>query len=63
MSDTHETAYVHIGDPIAEWCPQCIKTTLMRSSLYALASDGPHRMGEYAICEGCAYSPYQEDTR
>lgn len=41
-------------------CETCLEA-LMRSSLYALASDGPHRIGEYAICEGCAYSPYQED--
>lgn len=37
MSDTHETAPVHIGEPTHTWCPHCLKTTLNRSSLYTLA--------------------------
>lgn len=48
---------------VADWCPHCLKTTLIRHDIYALVSDGPHRIGEYAVCEECAYSPYQEDTR
>lgn len=65
MEPTHEDAYAHVGDPAAEWCPFCLRTTLMRASIYALASDGPHRIGEYAVCEECAYSPYtrQEGAR
>lgn len=62
MSDTHETALVHIGEPTTHWCPHCLKTTLNRSSLYALASTGPRRIGEWAMCDqpGCGYSPYQQ---
>lgn len=55
---THEDAYVHVGEPVAEWCTACLKTTLMRAGIYALVSDGPHRIGEWAICHECAYSPY-----
>jgi len=63
MSDTHEEATPFVSGAIADWCPHCLKTTLIRHDIYALVSDGPHRIGEYAVCEECAYSPYQEDTR
>lgn len=64
MSDTHETAPVHIAEPTYAWCPRCLKTTLARSSLYALVSTGPRRIGEWAMCDqtGCGYSPYTENT-
>lgn len=55
-----EVALVHVGEPVAAWCPRCLKTTLARSSLHALLSDGPHRIGEWAVCEDCGYSPYEE---
>lgn len=56
----HEEASMHIADPTEEWCPICLKTTLLRASIYALVSDGPHRIGEYAVCETCGHSPYAE---
>lgn len=63
MDDTHETAFMHVDKAIYHWCPTCLKTTLARSSIYALTSAGPRRVGEWAICQECAYSPYsaQED--
>lgn len=58
---THEEAVPFVSGAVADWCPRCSKTTLIRHDIYVLVSDGPHRIGEYAVCEECAYSPYQED--
>lgn len=56
-----ELAFMSIGAPRDDWCPRCLKTTLSRSSIYAVASIGPIRVGEFAICEECGRSPYQEE--
>lgn len=56
-----EQAHMSIGAPRNDWCPRCLKTTLSRSSIYAVASIGPIRVGEWAICDECGHSPYQED--
>lgn len=63
MSDTHEYAYMSTGNPTYDWCPRCAKSTLARTNIYiyAVASIGPIRVGEWAICEECGRSPYQED--
>lgn len=58
----HETATMHINDPVADWCPHCAKATLLRHDITALVSDGPHRIGEYAVCHECGYSPYTTYT-
>lgn len=59
MSGTHETATMHITDPTHHWCPRCIRTTLAKASIYALTPAGPHRIGEWAMCEACGHSPYE----
>lgn len=64
VEPTYEEAVVHSGEPTAEWCPHCLLDTVQRTPLYALVSEGPYRIGEYAVCEECAYSPYAtKETR
>lgn len=53
-----ELCAFHVSDPVAEWCPRCHRSTLNRASVYALTSTGPLRIGEWAVCEACAYTPY-----
>ncbi|WP_017602219.1 hypothetical protein [Nocardiopsis lucentensis] len=53
-----EFATVHFGEPEPEWCPRCAKDTVNRTPIYALASSGPRRIGEYAICDECGHSPH-----
>ena len=58
-----EEATIHVGDTTAEWCPSCWRTTLNAASVYALTSTGPLRIGEWAICERCGYSPHSDRER
>ena len=61
MSDTHEEATPFVGDITAHWCPNCLKTALQRAPIYVLVSTGPGRIGEWAACEDCGHSPYEEE--
>lgn len=63
MSDTHEEATPFVGDVTAHWCPHCLKSTLMKAAIYVLVSTGPRRIGEWAVCEECGYTPYAEGGR
>lgn len=58
---THqEGATVVLGDAVADWCRCCLKTALNRASIYAVAPSGLCRIGVWAVCEECGYSPYAD---
>lgn len=62
IEPTHEEATPFVGDVTAHWCPHCLKSALMKAAIYVLVSTGPRRIGEWAVCEDCGHSPYEEDT-
>ena len=60
---THEEATPFVGDITTHWCDQCQRSTLQKAPIHILTSDGPRRIGEWAVCEGCGHSPYAHGGR
>lgn len=59
MSHTEEVT-PFVGEPTTHWCDQCQRSMLHKAAIHILTSDGPRRIGEWAVCEGCGYSPYAQ---
>jgi hypothetical protein len=58
------TQYEHVipslGEPQVEACLRCKEPTLIVVQIYAITSEAAHRIGGYAICAECGWTPYAE---
>jgi hypothetical protein len=62
MTAPQAEVILSVGELTVEWCPQCARLTLGATSIYVVSPSGASRIGEYAICGECGWSPYATGT-
>jgi hypothetical protein len=54
----YETATLQVSEFRDEWCPTCLLTTLQCGDIFAITSQGVRRVGGFAVCAKCGWSPH-----
>lgn len=58
MSPRLEEALTGLCEQPQQWCPRCLKTTLIVYTITAVTRQGAQTIGGAAICHECGWSPY-----
>lgn len=61
MSPRLEEALTGLCEQPQQWCPRCLKTTLIVYAITAVTSQGAQTISGAAICHECGWSPYADN--
>ncbi len=59
----YETATIRGSDIQIDWCPRCYHMDLQCGDILAMTSDGVQRIGGFAVCAECGWTPNAQRPR
>lgn len=59
----YETATLQVGEFQVDWCPRCHHMDLQCGDVLAMTSQGVRRIGGFAVCAECGWTPNGERPR
>lgn len=54
----YQTATLQVSDFKWDWCSRCCCMSLQCGDILAVTPDGVQRIGGFAVCAECGYSPH-----